>query len=104
MTDLLRAWNILTPEERPEGMSLYVGIWHDLLAVTSGNVVVSLSPAAAYDRLCQAVEGVLYAKGYRLTRRTKDWIWSRHNHEPAHVGPDRLTVAVLALEAERGAK
>ncbi len=96
------AWKLLTPEERPKGVRLsnlesqFLDP-HDLL----------LPRFVAYDRLCQAVEGVLldnfwhHAQGeppeggaphHCWMTPGKPWVWKF----------DRLTAANYALEAERG--
>lgn len=110
MTDLLtRAWNLLEPGERPEGMSRYPrgpnGYFsHDLDCGTH----VGMPLAAARDRLTVAVEGVLLERAKH--RKNNSWHhWGDTDcdgawEDIAEPHDDRLHAAVLALEAERGTR
>lgn len=105
MTDIRTlAWNALTPEQRPEGME-FISEW------ASGPYFIALdwysewdrvSAAAAYDRLCVACERVLLEAGWVLAWNFKMYCWGKTDIDrPDCSHGDRLTAAVLALEAMR---
>lgn len=107
MTDILhRAWNVLEPGERPEGME-----WHDVLDGWSDRGVW-MPDHTAYDRLVVAVEGVDIKLGMFCEFCEYEggvWQWREFSEEPYDAGTRlvasdqcRLTAAVLALESERG--
>lgn len=65
MSDLLReAWDLLTPGERPKGMcEVAPGYFRD---EDTHGWSTQLRLDAAYDRICQAVEGMLFKAGWCL--------------------------------------
>ena len=104
MTDQLqRAWALLTDDERPRGMEWWEGEDIEPCLLQDQSLCTD---EVAYDRLCQAVEGVVKKKYL--------WFFGFNNGEHhvmrkdpvevvvVHVNPDRLTAACDALEAERG--
>lgn len=121
MDVLTRAWNVLEPGERPEGME-----WHDVLDGWSDRGCW-MPDHTAYDRLVVAVEDALLAskRFYNTLDRSSpvpighpdfswDYVWHTNRDDPASGGERgggwnlvfrhtcRLTAAVLALESERG--
>lgn len=104
MTDWLqRAWNVLEKEERPEGLHWWeIGKpFRDVDAFFSNDTITR-------DRLTVAVEGVLLSEGMSLEVVDEDYVWGRFpdcawGRFPDVYGcdGDRLTAAVLALEAVR---
>lgn len=107
MTDLLtRAWNALTPEQRPEMMQKTPAgnYWHDRKWM--------LPTEVAYDRLCVACERVLLREGCEPVFTAKGqwggcgvldedrWEWYFADESLSH--HDQLTAAVLAIDAMKG--
>lgn len=105
MTDVLtRAWNLLTPEERPEGMRRIVVPHSNPIQYAYYDDTYTpnnLSPAAARDRLIVACEGVLLADGCTHDQGAEKHYWTNIDGNKIAGHPDRLTAAVAALEAER---
>lgn len=99
---LLRAWNLLTVAERPEGMVRNGELWHDHLAVAGGIVPVSLTDHAAYDRLTLALERKLLRAGlYLQGDNDYTWFYGEEMTPIAH-HTDQLTAACLAAESMGG--
>lgn len=117
--ELTRAWELLTPEQRPVGMRFVSeddcdgGYDHWVENEPQDPAFVQqVSNAAARDRLCQAVEGVnlrvhalelMHGRdgkhhwGSYYDRGYTDGTWQ----DAAEPDPDRLTAANNALEVYR---
>jgi hypothetical protein len=104
MNDILtRAWNALTPEQRPEGVVMATGndgtsMFGDYQEERGH---IKMSDAAAYDRLCVACERVVLEAGCTQEKIGGDYVWGKF---PDVYGGHhcQLTAAVLAIEAIKG--
>jgi hypothetical protein len=107
--ELTRAWEMLTPEQRPVGMVMATGndgtsMFGDYQEERGH---IKMSDAAAHDRLCKVVEGVnLIGHGSTLMHGIDgkyhwgnwygcEWV------DDAKPDYDRLTAANNALEAAK---
>ena len=101
MADILKeAWELLEVGERPEGMSSSGNSTRRWLGVTwYGEWFIT--DAAAYDRICQAVEGVLLKAGMYHECHGGEHVWWRDGFPLVSRNPERLTAAVAALGVER---
>lgn len=102
MSDILHeAWNLLEPGERPFGMVCSGTIF----SIRQGFGTTPCGQHTAYDRLCQAVEGVLLKADLWLIGEYK-WVRSygeyEINYHDIAEHSCRLTAAVAALRVERG--
>ena len=98
MADILKeAWELLEVGEGPEEM------WTELVGsvrVWSSHSYIIPDPAA-YDRICQAVEGVLLKAGMYHECHGGEHVWWRDGFPLVSRNPERLTAAVAALGVER---
>lgn len=106
--ELTRAWELLTPEQRPEGMRFVseddcdggYDHWVENEPQDPAHTQ-QVSRASAYDRLCQAVEGVLLKARWWPVWNFGAYCWGRDGNDIDYQHPDRLTAANNALEACR---
>lgn len=95
--DLLAAWEMLEPGERPEGMAYHFCEFAEPLGDDRWHHV---SDASAHDRLLMAGTLALMRSGWRFEYINGQWDWWKHPHVLRDDDPFRAML--LALRAERG--
>lgn len=101
MSELLRAWNLLKEDERPEGM-----LWSDRHncfvdgdAEDSPDDWDERNSYEAYDRLTLALERKLLRAGWGLVWNFRMYCWHQDKCEDDYQHSDQLTAACLAAES-----
>lgn len=98
MTDMLRrAWDVLEEGERPEGLH-----WWEIGKQFRLGAEFFVDDTITRDRLIVAVEDVTLREGFDLVWDQQQYChWRLFATMEMFMHPDRLTAAVLALEAVR---